>query len=246
MATPSICRRRNHRAEKARSSFSSRQRPYPRTTISRRPPRCLGRSKKKKKALIPPSTGRASRASTGTRSRRKASPITPGIPAARRSGTSLGALTPLGDGKFPCRAEFEAVAGHAYRIAVDGKYDSESGGPALRAFTLSARMVLPVESPTPEAGGSIPPPSEPGSEVDVSPPDTRIFRRVLKRRPPIFVFRFRSTERGSTASRRNARRTQGPVASSAEGSSTFLKSGDAAPAAGRRRLVSLPPYPWVK
>jgi len=34
--------------------------------------------------------------------------------------------------------------------------------------------------------------------ADLTPPNTRIFRRVLKRRPPVWVFRFRSSEPGVT------------------------------------------------
>ncbi len=41
-------------------------------------------------------------------------------------------------------------------------------------------------------------PVEPKPPPDTTPPDTTISKRVLKRRPPIFVFHFQSTEPGST------------------------------------------------
>ena len=74
-------------------------------------------------------------------------------------------------------------------------------------FVVSSSFQIvsgPNGGPCPTAGGEQPafrPASgttSPGVTPDTAPPDTQVFKSVLKRRPPIFVFHFQSTEPGST------------------------------------------------
>ena len=109
-------------------------------------------------------------------------------------GSALNALTPLASGGFLGIEEVPVTAGTIYRIAVDGKRDSGSGEADTAGFTLMLNMQLPPgfgqapsPGPTPTAAGA-----------DTTPPDTTIRRHALKRRPPIWVFNFESTEAGST------------------------------------------------
>lgn len=113
------------------------------------------------------------------------------------SGDSVGALSPAGSNDFACSVSFSADAGTIYRIAVDGQFDEASGSPALGSFSVSVSMHLPpsqliVDPPPPTSTGA------PAAQPDATPPDTEIFKSVLKRRPPIFVFRFHSNEPEST------------------------------------------------
>ncbi len=110
-------------------------------------------------------------------------------------GDSIGALTPVGSHEYPCAASFPAIAGMTYRIAMDGEFDTGSGAPAMRAFSVHVSMQLPpqpkdtqVKSPTPS---SSPP-------TDTTPPNTTARKWVLKRMPPIVVVGFASNEPGST------------------------------------------------
>jgi hypothetical protein len=111
-------------------------------------------------------------------------------------GDSIGELTPVGTNEYPCAVEFTAVAGTTYRIAIDGEFDSETGGAARRSFTVNASMQLP---PQPRSGdSSSSPPLASTTSPDTTPPDTAIRRSVLKRKPPIWGFHFSSNESGST------------------------------------------------
>lgn len=100
-------------------------------------------------------------------------------------------------------AEATVVAGTTYRIGVYGTPDSETAEPSMASFGFSVSAELAprwlideMEDPP----GLPPPPSTDGPSIapDTTPPNTGIVRRVLKRRPPVFVFRFRSNESGST------------------------------------------------
>jgi hypothetical protein len=98
--------------------------------------------------------------------------------------------------EFKCSpVTFHAVAGEVYRIAVDGKFGAEAGGPGMGSFLLNVQMSLPPrakeKAPTPSQGPS-------PSPADTTPPNTTIHKRVLKRRPTIVVFSFDSTEPSST------------------------------------------------
>ena len=74
-------------------------------------------------------------------------------------------------------------------------------------FVVSSSFQIvsgPNGGPCPTADGEQPasPPASgttsPGVNPDTTPPDTQVFKSVQKRRPPIFVFHFQSTEPGST------------------------------------------------
>jgi hypothetical protein len=108
-------------------------------------------------------------------------------------GGSVDALTPVEPvPEFPLGRQFAVTAGTTYKIAVDGKF--EAGAAAMGSFTVSASMQLPH---LPAAEQS--PPSQLGSLAkDATPPETTIHKRVLKRRPPIWIFSFESSEPGST------------------------------------------------
>ncbi len=75
-----------------------------------------------------------------------------------------------------------------------------SGGAPTVAASSFEIISGPNDGPCPTGGSEhIAPPHAPGtSPPDTTPPDTTISKRVLKRRPPIFVFHFQSTEPGST------------------------------------------------
>jgi hypothetical protein len=103
-------------------------------------------------------------------------------------GDSLGALQLVPGSGSGGLSSFNVSAGTTYRIVVYGLLDS--GGEAkMASFTLRVAMLGRVPSPS-DGGGGIP-------VADTISPDTKIFKRVLKRLPPIWVFRFHSTEPGS-------------------------------------------------
>lgn len=104
--------------------------------------------------------------------------------------SSLSAV-PLESRPTPCFVNFAASAGTTYHIAVDGRFDSGLGLPHMSSFDVRASMDIPE----PVAGGE---PILSSQPRDTRPPNTRIVRQVLKPKPPVFVFRFRSNERGST------------------------------------------------
>jgi hypothetical protein len=106
------------------------------------------------------------------------------------TGSSVGALTPVPveSRPAPCFINFFATAGTTYRIAVDGRFDSGVGLPKMGSHRIQVAI------------GSTRQPSAGNASVtpDKSPPNTKISRRVLKRMPPIWIFRFSSNESGST------------------------------------------------
>lgn len=108
------------------------------------------------------------------------------------TGESIDALVPVGETPFPCHVTLSATAGATYWIAVDGKFNAESGGPSLGSVGVSIFMRLPIR-PKPATPSVDPPPAR-----DTSPPDTTISKRVQKRQPPIWILSFDSTEPGST------------------------------------------------
>lgn len=109
------------------------------------------------------------------------------------TGDSLGSLQLLSGGMGQGgSATFMATAGSTYRIVAYGLIDESSGEAAMSSFQINVSMHVhvPVRS-----GDDAPAPPSP---VDTTPPDTTIFKYVLKRLPPIWVFNLRSSEAGST------------------------------------------------
>jgi hypothetical protein len=109
------------------------------------------------------------------------------------TGDAVDALTPVALESRPisCFVNFAATAGTTYRIAVDGRFDSSTGMPAMETFGISASMHVP---PSSKAGAAVqfdPP-------LDRTPPKTTISRQVLRSQPPQLVFHFGSNEPGST------------------------------------------------
>lgn len=124
------------------------------------------------------------------------------------TGATLGSLAEVArdsnvDGRYcpdAAGATLEAAAGTTYSIMIDGYALSFPGGSApvvQGSFELKLDRFRPAESEASTPAESTPQETSQPPE-DTKPPNTRIVRRVLKRRPPIFVFRFRSNERGST------------------------------------------------
>lgn len=107
-------------------------------------------------------------------------------------GDSLGSLQLLFGGVGQGgSATFMATAGTTYRIVAYGLVGESSGEAAMSSFqiNLSMRVRVPVQ---PDDDASSPP------AVDTARPETTISIRVLKRRPPIWIFNFHSSEPGST------------------------------------------------
>lgn len=108
-------------------------------------------------------------------------------------GDSLGSLQLLFGGIGPGgSATLSVKAGETYRIVAYGLNDETSGEPAVGSFQISISMRAPAPS-----SGSASAVASP-SAADATPPDTTISKSVLKRLPPIWVFRFHSSEPGST------------------------------------------------
>lgn len=139
------------------------------------------------------------------------------------TGDSVAELTPVPGERlgyagspliFPCNLAFQAVAGATYRIAVDGKLDSGDEMPWMDKFWLSASLSVPAP-PVTESGASGPAPAAPPRVPLQRAPKTRLFEQVLRRKPPIYVFRFRSSEPGSTfrckLDKRRLRRCRSPL-----------------------------------
>jgi hypothetical protein len=107
-------------------------------------------------------------------------------------GSSIGELTPflVGGGS----AEVTVLAGTIYRIGVYGTPDLGTGEPSVGSFSFSISANLPPLPPPPSSAAVVARPSLPGTTL----PDTTILKRVLKRRPPIYVFSLHSSEPGST------------------------------------------------
>lgn len=108
------------------------------------------------------------------------------------SGDSIGELTE--NLSATGGAQFEATAGTTYRIAVYGTPDLETEEPTMGSFSFLISAQLPPLPPKPSPEGGTSPTPQP----DVTPPRTTITRGILKRRPPVFIFRFGSSEPEST------------------------------------------------
>jgi hypothetical protein len=104
------------------------------------------------------------------------------------TGGSVGALTPVQVESRPalCSINFFAIGGTTYRIAVDGRFDSETGLPMMGSHRIEVTIRSTQEPP---ASNVMP---------DTTPPQTKVFKHVLKRMPPIWIFNFSSNEPGST------------------------------------------------
>ncbi len=90
-------------------------------------------------------------------------------------------------------AEVSLLGGATYRIAVYGNPDLTAGEPSMASFSFLISAILPPLPSQPASSGGAPTPS-----ADGTPPETEVAKSVLKRLPPIFVFRFHSSEPGST------------------------------------------------
>jgi hypothetical protein len=117
------------------------------------------------------------------------------------AGTSFGNLSEVLSG--PGCASVSLPAGGAYRIVVWGTPDLATEEPSMGSFVvqisadLMPRWLLEALEHPP---GMPPPPtpSESAGSATTASPETKILEHVLKRRPPVFVFHFRSSEPGST------------------------------------------------
>lgn len=109
-------------------------------------------------------------------------------------GDAVDELTPLLVGSKT--AEVHLAAGSTVRIRVSGPIEEGSEEPGVANFDFNVSAILPrrdTETPNPFESWS--PPSPP---VDVRAPRTTIAKTLLKRQPPIFVFKFGSDEQGSS------------------------------------------------
>lgn len=109
------------------------------------------------------------------------------------TGDAVDTLFPVALESRPisCFVNFAATAGTTYKIAVDGRFDSGTGLPAMTSFGINASMHIP---PPPKASSS----AQSGSPSDDTPPNTTIRKQVLRSQPPQLVFHFGSNEPGST------------------------------------------------
>lgn len=112
-------------------------------------------------------------------------------------GDSVGSLAELTSGYG--FAALSVTTGTTYRIAVDGQFEGEGTGARQGSFNIGVSMPIPEA----EVEDASPPPLTPAPlvapPVDVSPPNTRLRKRLRKtRRRSIWVFHFRSSEPGST------------------------------------------------
>jgi hypothetical protein len=109
------------------------------------------------------------------------------------TGDVVDALTPvsLESRPMPCFVDFAAVSGKTYRIAVDGKFDADIGMAAMATFGIHVSMHGSPQSV--ESTGA-----EANQLQDKTEPNTRLFKQVLRRKLPIYVFHFNSNELGST------------------------------------------------
>jgi hypothetical protein len=112
------------------------------------------------------------------------------------TGSSLETLQLLvGDTGPGASVSFPANAGTTYRIAVYGLVEGPGDEAEMAGFSLVASLLGPV--PVTSSGeGGVPPPAP--VTGDTAPPDTKIFKRLQKGLPPVWTFRFHSTEPGST------------------------------------------------
>jgi hypothetical protein len=111
------------------------------------------------------------------------------------TGDSLGALQLSFGGIGPGgSATFTATAGTTYRIVAYGLIDESSGEAEMGSFQINISMRVQVPAPSGGSAGA----ASPLPVADTTPPDTTIFKSVLKRLPPIWLFKFQSSEAGST------------------------------------------------
>jgi hypothetical protein len=108
------------------------------------------------------------------------------------TGASVDALVPVGSTEFPCRVTLSAITGTTYWIAVDGKFNAESGSAALGSIGVSVFMRFPIRQQQSLV------PVSPQMAGDDEAPDTTISKRVQRRKTPIWTFSFSSHEPGST------------------------------------------------
>jgi hypothetical protein len=106
------------------------------------------------------------------------------------TGEAVNALVPVKSGKTGI--DVPVTAGTTYEIAVDSEFSFFLGGTFDDKFDLLVGMKL-APGPGSAAGGGAP-----ETAPDLTPPQTTITRGVLRRMPPVFIFRFRSSEPGST------------------------------------------------
>lgn len=105
----------------------------------------------------------------------------------------MNALTPvsLESRPVPCFVNFQAIAGTTYRIALDGKLDTDTGLPFMTGLGIHVSIHIPAP-PKPNAAIQ----SDPSP--DKTPPNTTIRKQALRSQPPRLVFHFESNEPGST------------------------------------------------
>ncbi|MGC1851706.1 MAG: hypothetical protein WA687_04620 [Solirubrobacterales bacterium] len=105
------------------------------------------------------------------------------------TGESLATLATVASvSEPPCATSFNATAGIAYRIAIDGKFDTAIDMPAMGDFTVRASMPLPGQSMPADNSGSASP--------DTTPPGTRLRKRSVKSGKRRATFAFGSNETG--------------------------------------------------
>jgi hypothetical protein len=109
------------------------------------------------------------------------------------TGNAVDALAPVALESRPvsCFVNFSAVAGTTYKIAVDGKLNTETGMPWMGGAGVGLRMNLSLEVATEAATPAV-------ELADETPPNTTIRKQVLKSQPPQLVFHFSSNEPDST------------------------------------------------
>jgi hypothetical protein len=95
------------------------------------------------------------------------------------TGSSLGGLAPVGGPGFSAQeVKLDVVAGTTYKIAVDGRFNSATGQPAMGGFTFLIYLTVAQASPP----------------VDTTPLETLMARRSVKPGQRKATFRFRSSE----------------------------------------------------
>lgn len=146
-------------------------------------------------------------------------------------GDAVDALTQLP--ADPENAEVHLGAGETVRIRVGGPFPEGSESPVVANFNFNVSAVLArQDTETPNAFESwSPPPAPPGDTVA---PRTTITKTVLKRQPPVFVFKFGSSEPGSTFRCRLDRGKFKPCGSS-------KRFGHATPGLHKLRVVAIDP-----
>ncbi len=111
------------------------------------------------------------------------------------AGSSLGSLKEVRSGRG--LVEFEAVAGTAYAIAVDGEFSSSLGGPLQDDFDLIVQMNPPPVSIESSLGPPASAPPRSPLRYD-RPPRTRITKARVRQKARSASFSFDSNEEGSS------------------------------------------------